>query len=124
MKLPFFLLFLAAQYLIACSGDSAQAVATLTPAEQKGQSIYISRCAHCHALEPETVLVGPSLAGVANRASNQRQGSTAEEYLEESILYPKAYIVEGFTDAMPANFGKELTLEELNALVAFLLSLK
>lgn len=124
MKLPFLFLFLAAQCLIACSGDPALPFATLTPAEQKGQSIYISRCAHCHALEPETVLVGPSLAGVASRASNQRQESTAEEYLEESILYPKVYIVEGFTDAMPSNFSKELTLEELDALVAFLLSLK
>lgn len=124
MKLPFLLLFLAAQYLITCSGDAAPPVATLTPAEQKGQSIFISRCAHCHALEPETILVGPSLTGIATRASKLQNGLTAEEYIEEAILNPRAFVIEGFADNMPTNFSKELTLEELEALVAFLMTLK
>jgi cytochrome c1 len=32
--------------------------------------------------------------------------------------------VEGFSDTMPTNFGKDLTSEELSAVVAYLMTLK
>jgi len=37
---------------------------------------------------------------------------------------PDAYIVEGFPNAMPNEFGKKLSGEELDALVHFLLTLR
>jgi cytochrome c2 len=69
-------------------------------------------------------VIGPSLAGIASRAAGRIEGYSAEEYIEDSILFPKDYLVEGFTDTMPTNFGKDLTSEELNAVVAYLMTLK
>ena len=41
-----------------------------------------------------------------------------------SILRPGDYVVEGFNNVMITNLAKELTSEELNALVAFLMTMK
>ncbi len=50
---------------------------------------------------------------------------TAEEYLHQSIVDPNAFVVPGFPKGqMIQNFGKILTEEEINDLVAFLLTLK
>ncbi len=82
-------------------------------------------CKLCHALEEGVVLVGPSFAGVATRASGRVAGLTAEAYLRQSILEPDAYIVEGFpTGQMPSNYGELLTEGQIEDLLAFLLTLK
>jgi len=50
---------------------------------------------------------------------------TAEEYLKESIITPNAHVTEGFTaGVMYQNYGKDLTEQEINDLVAYLLTLK
>jgi len=110
--------------LAACSRASAAPAATPDPLVLKGRQVFNLRCATCHGLEPGTVIVGPSLAGVATTAGTRMPGYDARAYLELSILRPEAYIVEGYTDVMPRNFPKELTSEELDELIAFLLSLK
>ena len=51
------------------------------------------------------------------------EGIDGREYLLMSITRPGAYIVDGFTDVMPSNFGKSLGEEQLDALVAYLLTL-
>lgn len=114
-----------AMILTACSTSSEASVTpTLDAVQDQGQALFKLRCAQCHALTPDTVVIGPSLAGVATRAANRVEGYSAEEYLETSILSPKAYLVEGFSDTMPTNFGKELTSDELAAVVAYLMTLK
>jgi len=111
--------------LAACSSAPvAPPTPTLDPIQQQGQAVFNLRCAQCHALTPDTIIIGPSLAGVATRAATRMEGYTAPEYIEHSVLFPKDYIVEGFTDTMPTNFGKDLTSEELNAVVAYLMTLK
>ena len=120
---PFFIF--AALILVACSSASdVPPTPTLDAVQQTGQGVFNLRCAQCHALTPDTVVIGPSLAGVATRAATRIDGYTAEEYIENSILFPKNYIVKNFTDTMPTNFGKELTSEELNGVVAYLMTLK
>ena len=114
---------LALLLLSACS-SSATPAPTLTAFEQLGQSVFNLRCAQCHALVPDTVIIGPPLAGVATRAGTRVPGMEATEYLETSILFPKDFLVPEYTDTMPTNFGKELTSEELQAVVAFLMTLK
>ncbi len=111
----------AATLLAACS---AEPTPTLTPFEQLGQSVYTLRCAQCHVLAPDTIVIGPSLAGIATRAGSRVPGYDAQAYIETSILSPKVFLVEGFPDTMPTNFGKELTGEEFDAVVAFLMTLK
>ena len=114
----------AATLLAACSTSTEEAPPTLTPLEQIGQSVYTVRCAQCHVLAPDTVVIGPSLAGIATRAATRLEGYDAQAYIEMSILAPKDFLVDGFPDTMPTNFGKELTSEEFEAIVAFLLTLR
>jgi len=124
MKYRILCITLAATLLAACSASSGQATPTLTASEQIGQSVYALRCAQCHVLIPNTIVIGPSLAGIATRAGSRVPAYDAQTYIETSILLPKDFIVDGFADTMPTNFGKELTGEELDAVVAFLMTLK
>ena len=124
MKIRLFCFLLAATFLAACSARSAEPTPSLTPFEQLGQSVYTLRCAQCHLLVPDTIVIGPSLTGIATRAASRIPGYDAQEYIESSILSPPEFIVEGFPDTMPTNFAKELTSEEFEAVVAFLMTLK
>lgn len=124
MKIRYPFIILAAALMAACSTNAAPPTPTFTPLEQIGQGVYALRCAQCHALTPDTVVIGPSLAGVATRAASRVPGLDAQAYIEESILTPKAYLVDGFPDTMPTNFAKELTSEEFQGIVAYLLTLK
>ena len=119
-----FFILTAATLLAACSASSTEALPTLTLFEQLGESVYTVRCAQCHALIPDTVIIGPSLAGIATRAGSRLEGYDARSYIETSILSPQDYLVQGFPDTMPTNFAKELTSEEFEAVVEFLMTLK
>lgn len=123
MKFKTSIIVFSAIILAACSGAGVSGP-TLTPIEQQGQAVYTLRCAQCHALTPDTVVIGPSLAGIATRAASRVPGYDTQTYLETSILIPEDYLVDGFANTMPANFGKELTSEEFAALVAYLMTLK
>ncbi len=65
-------------------------------------------CQSCHMLEDtrgNTTLAwegvtGPSLQGIADRASARVPGQPAEEYLYESIYEPGAYLVPGYNNLM------------------------
>ena len=82
-------------------------------------------CVTCHSLEPDTVIVGPSMAGIAGRAGSTVSGLSAEEYLRQSILEPEAHLVDGFDSGlMPAALADELSEEQVDNLVAYLLTLQ
>lgn len=108
--------------LVACSSaPKVVPTPTFNPSQLKGQALFNLRCAQCHALVPETTIVGPSLANIATRAETRVEGYDAQSYIETSILIPGDYVVEGFEDIMPKNFGKDLTSEELDDVVQYLL---
>lgn len=50
------------------------------------------------------------------------QGLSAEEYLRESIIDPRAFVVEGYQSIMQS-FKFLLSEEDVDGLVAFLLTL-
>ena len=81
-------------------------------------------CSTCHSLQPDVVIVGPSLSGVANRAGSRVAGLTAEEYIRTSIVHPSEFIVPGFQDVMQKNFGDVLTSDQINDLIAYLMTQK
>ncbi|MFN8381027.1 MAG: cytochrome c [Anaerolineales bacterium] len=111
--------------ITACAmGAPVSPTPTPDPLVVQGQQVFNAHCATCHALVPDTIIIGPSLAGVATRAETRMKGLNAEEYIQLSILRPGDYVVEGFNNVMITNFSKELTNEDMNALVAFLLTLK
>lgn len=109
--------------LVGCSSASSEPLATptYTPEQIQGKQVFTQHCGSCHSLIPDTIIVGPSLAGIATRAATRQEGMDATGYIMHSILQPDAYIVEGFDNLMPVNFGKKLTGEELDEVVAFLL---
>lgn len=91
-------------------------------------------CITCHSLEAGKVLVGPSMAGIASRAGNTVPGQSAEEYLRTSIVDTNAYLAKGCNvnapeepcaaNLMPADWAQKLTPEQIDDLVAYLLTLK
>ena len=104
-------------------GDVTPLPADATAAE-RGAAIFAQESCHsCHSLEPGRTLVGPSLAGVGERAGATVPGETAEAYLHRSIVDPDAHVVDGFpAHVMPGTFERQLTAEQIDDLVAFLLA--
>ncbi len=128
-ELGIVLLIVTVLLLTGCGGKAPAPPAppTLTPAQERGKALFSgppANCATCHSLTPDTQIVGPSLAGVATRAEERMPGLSAREYLELSIVKPGAYVVDGYPDAMPTNLAKQITSDQLNDLVEFLLTLK
>jgi hypothetical protein len=69
--------------------------------------------------------VGPSLAGIASQSDKRIEGMDTEEYIRNSILNPGGFTVEGFPEnTMPNSLKDELTGDDLEAVIAYLLTLK
>ncbi len=82
-------------------------------------------CGTCHSLEPDKVIVGPSLAHIATRAATAVPGMSAEAFLRDSIVNPNAHVAAGFTaGVMYQYYGRDLSEQQINDLVAFLLTLQ
>jgi mono/diheme cytochrome c family protein len=82
----------------------------------------IGSCGICHSTDPGDDDVGPSLAGVAERAADR--GLDAAAYLRESITDPDAYVVEGYREGqMLPIYEERLSPDQIDALVEYLLSL-
>ena len=70
-------------------------------------------------------IIGPSFYGIADRAGERVPGLTAEEYLHQSIVEPNAFVVPGYPSGqMIQNFGQILTEEQIQDLIAFLMTQK
>ena len=111
--------------LTACDANgSPLPEPTIDPLVAQGASLFQLHCATCHATAPDTVIVGPSLAGIASRAGARDGNLGAAEYIQMSILRPGVDIVDGFADSMPKDFGKKLTGEEMDAVLAYLMTLE
>lgn len=112
--------------LAACGGNG-EATETgggdAVAGEQVYNSVATPACNTCHSLEAGQALVGPSLNGIGALAATRVGGMSAEEYLHESIIDPNTYVVEGFgSGIMPDTYETQLSEEQLNDLVAFLLT--
>lgn len=94
------------------------------PIWELGRRIFSQRCAPCHAISPNVVIVGPSLAGIPSRAAERVPGQSAEVYIRNSILNPSDYVVEGFPDVMQKNFSDVVSSREIDALITFLMTLE
>ncbi len=92
-------------------------------------------CVSCHSLSEGQILVGPSMFGIATHAGQRVPGQDAATYLRNSILHPSDFIVpapEGrtYVDGSGAslmqtqNYDQKLSEENINNLVAYLLTLE
>jgi len=111
-------------YAAARPGDDTGALASAGLAQAKtGQQIFTAAgCAGCHTFAPanSTGTIGPNLNQLKTQAGNIEKGKTAEQYIQESIEDPGAFIVKGYPNAMPPFKGK-LTDAQIKALIDFLL---
>jgi mono/diheme cytochrome c family protein len=72
-------------------------------------------CGSCHTYEAAGTMaeVGPNL--------DETLADKDAAFILESIVNPSAEIATGFTDAMPKDYGQQLSDKQLADLVAFLL---
>jgi len=105
-----------------------------------GEALFrnaIPTCQACHSMTPGVNLAGPSLAGLGAffeqvKASGEYTGkaTTEEEFIRESIVEPSAWLHPGAmysaggTSFMPPTYGDDLTEEQIDQLVAYLMSFK
>lgn len=116
-------------------GSGAAAAEPLSPeiVELAVMAMTNAGCGGCHVIPgvPGAVgVVGPNQSNLGAYAGDRIEGYTAEEYIRESILMPNAYIAEEcptgpcIANIMPQNYGELLSDEEVDAVVAYLASLR
>ncbi len=133
---------LAVLLVLGACGDgqadtTAQMVAVGDPERGRqiwddGDDVAGTGCSFCHSLDgsegpdgsevPFANRRAPSWLGISERAADRVPGLTAEEYLRQSIWEPSAFVVEGYDDVMPNFSGGKMTEEDVDDLIAFLLT--
>jgi cytochrome c551/c552 len=107
------------------SASTPVEIGTGDPVDGKIIFSGIGACNSCHDVARDARIVGPSLKGIATRAGERKQGMSADAYLHESILNPNVFIVPDYPQGlMPQNYGQILSTQQINDLVAYLLTLK
>lgn len=135
--------------IVVSSGDLPGATADSPPSEAVsnepvvlGEQLFRSSelgCQACHSITQGVTLAGPSMAGVGTRAEEvvehpnyQGEADDAEDYIRESITDPSAHLVPGANFAtgpggvslMPADYDDRLEDEQIDHLVAYLMTLR
>ncbi len=109
--------------LVACG--AAQAPATPDPTAG-GKRLYTMWCIACHAVQADAPGgAGPNLAGVATRAAANPDGLSAAAWLRRELVNPNAVLTQGYRPGfMPTSYGQTLRPDQLDALVAYMLTLQ
>lgn len=124
-----------ASFILHWEAEAAAAPAASAPAPpaavQRGKAVYFgpAGCLGCHGEPGSGGVSGPDMAGIARRAAQQAPGLTAEQAIRQSILAPGASIAAGCRsavcpDLMPRDYGARLSQADLDALIAYLLTLE
>lgn len=109
------------------------------PVEQ-GRAAYNATppgCAACHSVAPGVNIVGPTLAGISATAATRikspdykGKAKDAAGYIRESIVEPNVHVLAGPTYAaggrslMPGDYSETLKPEQIDQIVAYLLTLR
>ncbi|MEO5968480.1 MAG: cytochrome c oxidase subunit II [Bdellovibrionia bacterium] len=99
-------------------------VQRLTMASRGGRLFTKLGCISCHGFNPG--VRAPSLYGIFGKPQGLSTGATAiadENYIRESILNPKAKIVQGYDPVMPSYVGL-VNEEDILDLIAYIKSLE
>lgn len=124
----------------SATAQPSGAGAALEAESAKGQEVFRTSpaaCFSCHSTVAGVNLAGPSLGGLAARAAEivqdpayKGKATDAESYLRESILEPSAHLTPGpmysagGTSFMPNNYGQQLSEEQIDYLVKYLMTLQ
>lgn len=119
--------------LAACGGPSTE------PGNvERGKALFnapvesprgeLEPCSACHAIvegQKSRTGLGTNFHDIGARAGNTVKGQSAEQYLRTSIVDPDAYLAGNFQDGlMSRDYGKLLTPQQIEDLVAYMLTLK
>ncbi len=92
----------------------------------EGRQLFLKlQCIRCHSATPQGK--APVLEGLYGSRADLRGGGGVivdDEYIIKSIRRPRLEVVDGWEAIMPAYDESQVTAEELNALVAYIRSLK
>ena len=101
--------------------QTAAAAEESAPGSVEGETVFLTKgCTGCHSRAGVSEgFIGPDLTALADRAGDRVDGLSAEEYVRQSVLDPRAYVVSGYDPVMPV---LPVDIAELDALVEFLLS--
>ena len=117
------------------SGGETTAAAAEGISVEAGEAIYWGKgkCSTCHSLgDRGSAVRGPNHADVCAKARDlrvaERQAAgatniqTATDYIVESLADPEAYVVEGFSAAMPRVYLPPISLstDEIRAVIVYL----
>src|SRR3954463_3482624 len=92
--------------------------ATAAGDPKAGATLFTAQgCGGCHTFKPAGTngTVGPDLDKLAQYAKTANQGPL-QDFTQESIANPSAYIEKGYPNAMP-NFGQTLSAKQIADLV-------
>ncbi len=104
--------------------ESAASVAATSG--ERGKAIFNDPnlgCFLCHTIDGVGGTRGPDLSHVASIVGERQPGMAGEDYLEESLLDPNAFVVPTYDKIMPP-VALGLSDEELDALIEYLMTLK
>ena len=114
-----------AAYLLSLkpgSGSGDETIGMSGDGDVDAVELFTTNCSACHSTGNDKI-VGPGLAGVGDRAGSRVDGLSVDEYLEQSLREPDAFIVDGFTPGLMPNWEK-LGDDSIDALVTYLKTLK
>ncbi len=108
--------------LTSCAASGNAELGAQLFAQGRGE---VPPCSICHRVVSGQVgfSIGPNLAGIGEHAGTQVAGLSAEEYLRQSILEPGRYIVPSYRNMMYADYDAQLTEQNIQDLIAYLLTL-
>ncbi len=117
-------------YRVTYTGTTTSAPEATESAVDQGQALFANgvpgapACASCHSTVANGSGVGPSLAGLAQRAGSRIAGMSADDYVRQSILMPNAFVVPGYSaGVMFQSYAQKLTPQQIDNLIAYVLSL-
>ncbi|WP_343403545.1 c-type cytochrome [Caldilinea sp.] len=109
------------QIVAGLPDDVAAALDAADPAN--GEQISLARgCIGCHALDPNVTMTGPTWYHVGDTAVSRVPGESPALYLYHSIVNPGSFVAPNYpNNIMPANYGEQLSVQELADLIDYLL---
>ena len=111
----------AASISAASYADEAAAVLQGADPGLGEKLIRETDCAACHLTGDGRA--APLFAGIGSAAGARRPPLDAEQYLYEAIVSPGAHLVDGYANAMPNDYGRRLSAQEIGDMIAYLLTL-